>query len=52
MTCEHWYEDEDCKHGGSCDVFDRDCSGTRDNGCCDIVVIDDFADVCDIWKTE
>ena len=38
MTCEHWCEDEESKHGGSCSIYDKDCSGTRDNDCCDIEI--------------
>ena len=40
MTCEWWFEDEDSKNGGYCDIYDRDCSGTRDNECCDISLKD------------
>jgi hypothetical protein len=40
MTCDWWSADEDSKHGGYCVMFDRDCSGTRDNDCCDIAIED------------
>ena len=39
MTCNWWAEDDDSKLGGMCWYWDdcRDCSGSKDNTCYNIV---------------